>query len=58
MRATTDDPLSLITSIVARGRRDDDPETVAQQIIDRLAMAGYEIRAKPELIPIRPNPGP
>jgi hypothetical protein len=39
-------------------RSDDDPETVAQLIIDRLAMAGYEIRAKPELIPIRPNPGP
>ena len=55
MRATTDDPLSFISSIVARRRRDDDPEKVAQLIIDRLAMAGYDIRAKPEMIPIRPN---
>jgi hypothetical protein len=56
MRAKTDNPLDLIASIVAR-RRDDDPEMVAQLIIDRLDMAGYEIRAKPEMIPIRWNPG-
>jgi hypothetical protein len=55
MRAT-DNPLDLIANIVARRRRDDDPKTVAQLIIDRLAIAGYEIRAKPEMIPIRPNP--
>jgi hypothetical protein len=54
MRAT-DNPLDLIASIVARRRRDDDPEAVAQLIIGRLAIAGYEIRAKPEMIPIRPN---
>jgi hypothetical protein len=57
MRATTDEPLRLIASIVARRREDHDPERVAQLIIDRLSMAGYEIRAKPEMIPIRRNPG-
>jgi hypothetical protein len=49
-------PLGLIAGIIAR--RKDDPERLAQRIINGLDLAGYEVRRRPGLIPIRPNPGP
>jgi hypothetical protein len=51
----TGSPLALIASIIAREAKDD-PERLAQRIVYGLAMAGYEIHPKPDLIPIRPNP--
>jgi hypothetical protein len=53
----TGNPLALITRIIVREAKDA-PERLAQQIIHGLALAGYEICPKPDLIPIRLNPGP
>ena len=50
-------PLGLIAGIIAREAKDD-PERLAQRIINGLDLAGYEVRRRPDLIPIRPNPGP
>jgi hypothetical protein len=47
--------LALIASIIVR-EGEDDPERLAQRIINGLTLAGYEIWPKPDLIPIRPNP--
>lgn len=37
-------------------RHASDPATLATVIIERLWDAGYEVRPRPDLIPIRPNP--
>jgi hypothetical protein len=39
-------------------RHASDPATLAAVIIERLWDAGYEIRSRPDLIPIRLNPSP
>jgi len=52
-----DAPFDTIINILASAKRDD-PEMLARQIVVGLDQAGYEIRQKPDVIPIRRNPGP
>ena len=49
------DPEKIIAQAIWRHARGD-PEALARQILDELHEAGYEVRPKPDLIPIRRNP--
>jgi hypothetical protein len=50
-------PLGIILKVLTNPGRDG-MEMLAHLIVAGLDQAGYEIRRKPDLIPIRPNPGP
>ena len=51
------EPEQIIAAAIERHAKGD-PAALAVAIIERLWEAGYEIRPRPDLIQIRPNPTP
>jgi predicted trehalose synthase len=51
------EPEQIIAEAIERHAKGD-PAALAVAIVERLWEAGYEIRLRPGLIPIRPNPTP
>jgi hypothetical protein len=52
-----DDVERLIIAAISRHSRDD-PTALARAILEMLWEAGYDVTRRPDVIPIRRNPGP